>query len=62
MNLKDFVKAFDSVDRETLWKLVPHHTIPQKRAAIIKNSYQNMRCSITHEGKLTEAFEIDSEV
>jgi hypothetical protein len=51
LNFVDFEKAFDSLDREVLWNLMPHYGIPQKLIKIIRNSYNNI-----HEGKLTECF------
>ena len=62
INFIDFEKAFDSVDRENLWKLLRHYGIPPKLTDLIKNTYHNMRCRIIHDGKLTEAFEIESGV
>ncbi|KAJ8371412.1 hypothetical protein SKAU_G00114400 [Synaphobranchus kaupii] len=47
----DFEKAFDSVDRETLWKLMAHY-------GIIKSTYQGMQCRVLHEGCKSEAFEV----
>ena len=34
----DFIKAFDSLDRDSLWKLMRHYGIPEKFIAIIKNT------------------------
>lgn len=34
----DFDKAFDSVDHETLWKLLAHYGFPQKFISIIKST------------------------
>ena len=62
INFIDFEKAFDSVDGENLWKLLRHYGIPPKITELIKNTYQNMSCRIIHDGKLTEAFEIESGV
>ena len=62
INFIDFEKAFDSVDRETLWKLLRHYGIPQKITDLIKSNYETMKCSIIHEGRLTEPFEIESGV
>ncbi|VDP42807.1 unnamed protein product [Schistosoma margrebowiei] len=39
INFIDYEKAFDSVDRTTLWKLLRHYGVPQKIFNIIQNSY-----------------------
>ena len=49
----DFVKAFDSLDRDSLWKLMRHYGIPEKFIGIIKNTYEGMSCKELHEGTLT---------
>ena len=38
VNFMDFEKAFDSLDRPTLWKLMEHSGIPRKYIAIIRNT------------------------
>ena len=48
----DFVKAFDSLDRDSLWKLIRHYGITEKFIAIIKNTYEGMSCKVFHEGTL----------
>jgi hypothetical protein len=62
INFIDFEKAYDSLDRETLWKLLRHYGIPEKMVNIIKNSYEGMTCKIVHEGQLTETFEVETGV
>jgi hypothetical protein len=62
LNFVDFDKAFDSLDREVLWNLMAHYGIPQKFLNIIRNSYSNMQCRVTHEGKLTESFDVKTGV
>ena len=58
----DYEKAFDSVDRATLWKLLRHYGVPKKLTNIIRNSYDGMTCRVVHEGQLTEAFEVKTGV
>lgn len=36
VNFIDFEKAFDSLDREILWKLLDHYVIPTKLITLIK--------------------------
>ena len=54
----DFQKAFDSVDREVIWKLMHHYGFSPKYITIIQQLYENTTCQVIHEGKLTAPFEI----
>ena len=53
----DLKKAFDSVDRETLWRLleekcgVPHHVVQA-----IRNMHDGMHAQTLHRGKLGQRF------
>lgn len=62
MTFIDFEKAFDSVDRETIWKLMQHYGIPQKLINIIKKLYEDSTCQIIHNGKLTNPFAVKTGV
>ena len=42
INFVDYEKAFDSLDRETLWKLLRHYGVPAKIVSIIRNSYEGL--------------------
>ena len=44
VNFVDFEKAFDSVDRDTLWKLLRHYGVPVKIVNIIPSSYEGLSC------------------
>ncbi|VDO68309.1 unnamed protein product [Schistosoma mattheei] len=44
INFIDYEKAFDSVDKRTLWKLLQHYGVPQKIVNIIQNSYGELQC------------------
>jgi hypothetical protein len=58
----DFKKAFDSVHRESLWKIVELYGIPTAFIEIFKNIYEGSSCCIkTQEGK-TEYFDIETGV
>ena len=48
INFIDYEKAFDSVDRETLWKLLRHYGVPEKIIALIRCTCQDMSCNIAH--------------
>ena len=38
INFVDYEKAFDSLDRDTLWKLLRHYGIPEKIITLIRNT------------------------
>ncbi|VDO89334.1 unnamed protein product [Schistosoma margrebowiei] len=44
INFIDYEKAFDSVDRRTLWKRLRHCGVPEKIVSIIRNSYDGLQC------------------
>ncbi|KAH9592960.1 hypothetical protein MS3_00004701 [Schistosoma haematobium] len=58
INFIDNEKAFDSVDRRTLWKILRHYGVSQKIANIIRNSYDGLQCKVVHGGQLTDAFQV----
>ena len=45
----DIVKAFDSVNREMLWKILKKYGIPEKTIATIKKMYTNINIKISIE-------------
>ncbi|VDP43474.1 unnamed protein product [Schistosoma margrebowiei] len=62
INFIDYEKAFDSVGRRTLWKLLRHYGVPEKIVNIIRNSYDGLQCKVVHGGQLTDAFQVRIEV
>lgn len=62
INFVDYEKAFDSVDRNTLWKLLRHYGVPTKLVNLIKNSYEKMTSRVVHGGQLTNSFEVKTGV
>ena len=60
INFVDYEKAFDSLDRDTLWKLLQHYGIPEKIITLIRNTYDGMTCKVTHAGRLTESFQVNT--
>ncbi|RUS81469.1 hypothetical protein EGW08_010767 [Elysia chlorotica] len=60
--LVDFQKAFDSVDREVIWRLMHHYGFPPKFINIIRQLYENATCQVIHNGKLTEPFTVQTGV
>ncbi|VDP60549.1 unnamed protein product [Schistosoma mattheei] len=55
INFIGYEKAFDSVDRTTLWKLLRHYGVPQKIVNVIRNSCDGLNCKIVHGGQLTDS-------
>ena len=62
INFIDYEKAFDSVDRQTLWKLLRHYGVPEKFIALIQCTYQGMSCRIAHAGQVSDSFEVKTGV
>ena len=44
----DFQKAFDSIYRETLWKLLSHCGVPSKIVNIIRKLYEGFTAQVVH--------------
>lgn len=58
----DFERAFDSIDREVIWKLMTHYGIPPKFINLIKELYKDSSCRIIHNGRLTESISVQTGV
>ena len=62
INFIDFEKAFDSVDRVSLWKLLGHRGIPQKIISLISKLYEGTSARVIHSGEMSEPFQIKTGV
>ena len=62
INFVDYRKAFDSIHRDTLWQLLRNYGIPSKISSLIRKSYEDMKCQVVHQGKLTRKFEVKTGV
>ena len=62
INFVDYEKAFDSLDRKTLWKLMAHYGIPAKIVNLTMAMYNRSGGKLLINGKLTDFFEIRSGV
>ena len=58
----DFEKAFDSIDRQTIWNILLHYGVPIKMIHIIKTLFEWFFCQIIHNGIFSDEFEISSGV
>ncbi|XP_061187006.1 uncharacterized protein LOC133195159 [Saccostrea echinata] len=58
----DFEKAFDNVDRSTIWSLLRHYGIPPKLISIIRSLYDDATCHIIHNGEPTDHFNVETGV
>ena len=62
LNYIDFEKAFDSVDRESLWNIISLYGIPEMIVNILKEMYDGYECAVRHNGQESEWFSITSGV
>ena len=60
INFMDYIKAFDSVHRQSLWQLMRHYGIPEKITNIVRNSYEGMSCRVVHGKDLTDSFQVQT--
>ena len=62
INFFDFKKAFESVHRPSLLKILEYYGIPERYIKIFKALYENSSCCIKTAMEHTEYFEIVSGV
>ena len=58
----DYMKAFDSIHQETLWKIMKLYGVPSKFIKLVRMFYTDVKCSVVSEGGLTNWFEVKSGV
>ena len=58
----DYEKAFDSIHRETLWKIMRHYGIPEKYIRLIMMFYDRSKCSVITEAGVGPWFDVKSGV
>ena len=56
----DLEKAFDSIDRKVLWKILRHYRGPQKIVRMIRVLYDGFQASVLHEGEATGSFSMNT--
>ncbi|GFS22789.1 reverse transcriptase SR3-right, partial [Elysia marginata] len=62
VNFVHFEKAFDSVDRESLGKLLKNFGVPKKLTDLIRKMYDGITARVIHAGELTDPFNIKTGV
>ena len=62
INFIDFKKAFDSVHRESLCKILRAYGVRHKIITIIRKFYEHFECSVILENTPTESFPLKSGV
>ncbi|XP_052233243.1 uncharacterized protein LOC127846107 [Dreissena polymorpha] len=58
----DFEKAFDSLHRDSLWKILRHYGIPKKIVNVIRSLYENFERRVVHNNQVTEPFKVETGV
>ena len=58
----DFEKAFDSVSRRTMGKIMRHYGIPVEFVRVIMNMHENTSCKVMVDGCFSESFDVRSGV
>ena len=58
----DFEKAFDSISRRTMGKIMRHYGIPEEFVRVILNMHDGTSCKVMVDGCLTDPFEVKSGV
>ena len=61
-NFIDFEKAFDSIHRDSLWKILRHYGIPSKLVNVNKMLYSDFKSQVVCNTTLTDAFSVTTGV
>ena len=62
INFVDFTKAFDSLDRSRLWKILRHYGISSELVDLIRAMYAGSCCSVIDNGKMSDWFDVKTDV
>ena len=54
----DFEKAFDSIHRESLWKIMEWYGIPKKLISMVKALYKDFKCAVIDENETSDWFPV----
>jgi hypothetical protein len=58
----DITKAYDSVNRELLWRVCPNYGISEKLVNLLKMLYKNSKAKVRIDGELSTSFLIETRV
>ena len=58
INFIDFEKAFDSISRDVLWRLLRHYGLPDKMVTIIRVLYEGFSAQVVHNGQKTQPLDM----
>ena len=58
----DFEKAFDSMDRHSIWRILRHYRVPGKIFNIIGLLYEELTCQVIHDWRLSDEFAVTTGV
>ena len=62
VNFIDMEKAFDSIHRDSLWKILRHYGIPQKLVKIVRILYNDFKSQVICNTELTAPFNVTTGV
>ena len=62
MHFIDFRKAFDSIHRDNMWKIMTYYGIPEKYVRLLKEMYNGTKCCVRLEQGTTNSFEVETGV
>ena len=62
INFIDFKAAFDSIQRDSLWKIVESYGLRRKLINIMKNTYDGSTCCVKVNDEMTDWFEVTTGV
>ena len=54
----NFEKAFNSVHRDSLWRIMKAYGIPDKLIGLAKVLYDGFTCAVIHKGEIMERFPV----
>ena len=62
LNFIDFEKAFNSMHRDCLWRIMRAYGIPEKLTNLVKAFYDDFKCVVIHQVETLEWFDIKTGV